>query len=53
MTNSLRTADAFPVYFSKGEKRRPEMRLLFAGYIYKVLLKKFYSLYGNSMGTLR
>ena len=38
---SLRTADAFPVgaslppknnYFSEGEKRRPEMRLLFAGY---------------------
>ena len=37
---SLRTADAFPVvasllpknsYFSEGEKRRPEMRLLFAG----------------------
>ena len=37
---SLRTADAFPVvaslprsYFSKGEKRRLEMRLLFAGYV--------------------
>ena len=34
---SLRTADAFPVVasllFSEGEKRRPEMRLLFAGYI--------------------
>ena len=35
---SLRTADAFlvvaflPLYFSEGEKRRPEMRLLFAGY---------------------
>ena len=38
--HSLRTADAFPVvaslppknsYFSEGEKRRPEMRLLFAG----------------------
>ena len=38
---SLRTADAFPVvasfplknsYFPEGEKRRPEMRLLFAGY---------------------
>ena len=33
--SSLRTADAFPVvaslYFSEGEKRRPEMRLLFAG----------------------
>ena len=38
---SLRTADAFPVvaslppknsYFSEGEKQRPEMRLLFAGY---------------------
>ena len=30
---SLRTADAFPVVaFSEGEKRRPEMRLLFAGY---------------------
>ena len=38
---SLRTTDAFPVvasfprkssYFSEGEKRRPEMRLLFAGY---------------------
>ena len=37
----LRTADAFPVvaslppensYFSKEDKRRPEMRLLFAGY---------------------
>ena len=37
---SLRTADAFPVvaslspknsYFSEGEKRRPEMRLRFAG----------------------
>ena len=37
---SLRTADAFPnvaslppknSYFSEGEKRRPEMRLLFAG----------------------
>ena len=37
----LRTADAFPVvaslppensYFSEGEKRRPGMRLLFAGY---------------------
>ena len=38
-SDSLRTADAFPVvaslrrrYFSEGEKRRPEMRLLFAGY---------------------
>ena len=34
---SLRTADAFPVVastlFSEGEKRRLEMRLLFAGYI--------------------
>ena len=40
--NSLRTADAFPVVaslppkiatlFLEGEKRRPEMRLLFAGY---------------------
>ena len=38
---SLRTTEAFPVvaslppknsYFSEGEKRRPEMRLLFAGY---------------------
>ena len=32
---SLRTADAFPVVaslFSVGEKRRPEMRLLLAGY---------------------
>ena len=35
---SLRTADAFPVVaslpsnFSEGQKRRPEMRLLFAGY---------------------
>ena len=38
---SLRRADAFPVvaslplknsYFPDGEKRRPEMRLLFAGY---------------------
>ena len=35
---SLRTADAFPVVaslpsnFSEGEKRRPEMRLVFAGY---------------------
>ena len=38
---SLRTADAFPVvtslplknsYFPEGEKRRPEMGLLFAGY---------------------
>ena len=38
---SLRTTNAFPVvtslppkssYFSEGEKRRPEMRLLFAGY---------------------
>ena len=28
--HSLRTADAFPVV-SEGEKRRPEMRLLFAG----------------------
>ena len=28
---SLRTADAFPVVASEGEKRRPEMRLLFAG----------------------
>ena len=35
MTNSLRIADAFPVYFSEGEKRRPEKRLLFAGYITK------------------
>ena len=40
--NSLRTADAFPVvaslppknsYFSVGERRRPEMRLRFAGYL--------------------
>ena len=38
-SDSLRTADAFPVaaslrrrYFSEGQKRRPEMRLLFAGY---------------------
>ena len=38
-SDSLRTADAFPDaaslrrrYFSEGEKRRPEMRLLFAGY---------------------
>ena len=30
--SSLRTADAFPVVASEGEKRRPEMRLLFAGY---------------------
>ena len=37
-TSSLRTADALPVVaslpslqFSEGEKRRPEMRLLFAG----------------------
>ena len=32
---SLRTADAFPVVASlppEGEKQRPEMRLLFAGY---------------------
>ena len=36
---SLQTTDAFPVVaslppknFSEGEKRRPEMRLLFAGY---------------------
>ena len=43
--NSLRTADAFPVVasirpkiallFSEGEKRRPEMRLLFSGYMMK------------------
>ena len=38
-SDSLRTADAFPDaaslrrrYFSEGETRRPEMRLLFAGY---------------------
>ena len=40
LRDSLRTADAFPVvaslppknsYFSEGEKRRPEMRLRFAG----------------------
>ena len=37
--SSLRTADTFPVVaslplknFSEGEKRQPEMRLLFAGY---------------------
>ena len=33
---SLRTADAFPVVASlppEGEKRRPEMRLLLAGYL--------------------
>ena len=39
---SLRTADAFPVvgplppknsYFSEARKQRPEMRLLFAGYV--------------------
>ena len=40
VTSSLRKADAFPVVaslspknFSKGEERRPEMRLLFAGYV--------------------
>ena len=27
---SLRTADVFPVVASEGEKRRPEIRLLFA-----------------------
>ena len=32
-THSLRTADAFPVVASlPPKKRRPEMRLLFAGY---------------------
>ena len=40
VTSSLRKADAFPVVaslspknFSEGEKRRPEMRLLFACYV--------------------
>ena len=40
VTSSLRKADAFPVVsslspknFSEGEKRRPGMRLLFAGYV--------------------
>ena len=40
VTSSLRKADAFPVVaslspknFSEGEKRRPKMRLLFAGYV--------------------
>ena len=39
---SLRTADAFSVvpFFSEGEKRRPEMRLLFAGYCYTDYGKK-------------
>ena len=46
-STSQRTADAFPVVaslplknsnFSEGEKRRPEIRLLFAGYHSTVLL---------------
>ena len=46
-STSQRTAEAFPVVaslplknsnFSEGEKRRPEMRLLFAGYHSTVLL---------------
>ena len=53
---SLRTADAFPVvaslppknsYFSEGEKRRPEMRLRFAGYYYPGYNRFFLSCGGN------